>query len=1379
VTADSFHHYPLPEHPYLSAIHTLQADILRQRAFLVSKRPRGLLAMFYQTQQAAIDQEINYLNQRLVSTHAKQIVFLEKALANLEQSYSFESLQFPPKEKLAAIQTLLSQCEQTLLAVPSGTPKETVLEELAAFKKKFTALSGIATYLVRKLLRGDSCLPVERLTSRAGISVVSYPTSKLEALFTYLKEYVNPAQQAALEGLASLLKGSGDLSLSSLKEKLFPLFESFHDKEAACEQFMGIFLEKYILPTLQDPQSPHFFLLSKSHPKLIEKWLNQKVSTLEAALVFLQTAYSGPRMLDNQMQRIGNQSFCLDKTTLLAHIKLLQSFGSASQTKGFLERFHVMLTHSIQQDSAYLCYYPDHLEGILLLTHDPIKIDYIQALVRSSVANQGFESLEQMGLIDYLNSHSAALASVQDSLLIYFKANQWHSPLQKVLDQLQDPSLAQSYRYLMLQKIMAGDIGFDNPLAIAENDLGKFIGEAHVASFYALLTQILQSDKVLSASQLAVIDQVLSANWPQDITGLQVLFECKRQQVVNQSEVSVGIKEIRDLIKQGYLEEALHKIKEHSLLALGQLDRAFLHAAIVSGVLQALDTLNQADDIPHQTLPDRQALWRFYAGLRQAIHTDSHVDNEAKNQWLASLARIEQHHLALTHPLGYFFKQLMLLDQNNVAASEALDHLLTLYPEIKAHLSPLEDQALSQLFSLLAGDFTVSAVDFDNLLERLLRDLTAYFPLEKMRSLLLGYFVLPYVDSFGHPALPLVKGVDATWWEALVAKEKAKVEESLCLLNTVLLTPSHPEHMVWVNGKAVKPTLEGCLQAIRTIKQFCIHSAALELSTFPDYLGSLTALVSQYIEAFKKKTHDLTFLPLVEALGNDSLLDTYLCSWIEGTLNNQAEVALLQHESILPYLNRPSIQLLLERIVVNSYSIGGKRTITQEERPFSLLAGLQRPALYRLPNQTVFALLDLISPDNKPNLLRQLIPHHTRWELPWHNYLIRFGDLETRQAYCCLFLKNFFSDPNFAKQHADFLPAAQCQDFETAYGEANIPLVLKWMENYLAGRIDENKARGYEFIAFSLADATLAPWQALREKALSHLALLQDRQACEESMSELKDLMAANHYLAVKSKMEHWVMQASLVKPASQEGAGASRLLKAAQSYLKDTLQQLITQKAVSHIAMLRDFILPALLPSEEKAALIGLCNKHSPLLHFDVHNQEIAKLFQQLIPFEQAAWEFLQQSLPHMATEILAGLKKMVSIAKQNQEATLQPLFLRLERGEQVEGVTGDQTAFYRRHRAVIDSVAKALLTAAIYFQEIGRQVASSQPYLKQTGGSRRQIERLQSHFNEQALLWKKKSEFSIPFFAQKSVAVASEEAEWVLIEGDLPAEAALKMNK
>ncbi len=425
--------------------------------------------------------------------------------------------------------------------------------------------------------------------------------------------------------------------------------------------------------------------------------------------------------------------------------------------------------------------------------------------------------------------------------------------------------------------------------------------------------------------------------------------------------------------------------------------------------------------------------------------------NTKKGAWLSGFAQIEKNNLSGTHPLGYFFLSVLKLNQNNAKPQKALETLLSIYEEIKDNLSAIEKKAFSSLFNLLTGKWIPERIEQVNeIMKILLSDLTSSpEDRSKVSKLILKMFLLPKVDNVKHPAIGLAKTIDPALYDKLMTKEKEIIVGHLCLLKEVFSGSFHfnAAKTILVNGKAIQPSLSLCLDAISSIRYFCQlqqsqRKDSSSHSPVHEFLQTLNTMVRQYLEQCNKRgKQDLAFLPLLEALGNEPLLDTYLCSLMEGFLKNNQEVAKLKaNEAISPHLNRPCIQAMIEATLIKN---------SQSKNEIADSASKNSSQENQLSDEMAFLLLDLIPDENKPPILSQ-VASHAKWDVKWSNSLAKFANDETNQKYRCLFLKNFFSDLEFSEQNASVLPSATFQDFDKTYGQENLPLVFTLMENYLA-----------------------------------------------------------------------------------------------------------------------------------------------------------------------------------------------------------------------------------------------------------------------------------------------------------------------------------------
>ncbi len=627
LTPDSFEQCALPEQPCLKAVIKLETEIMRKRAALQGERVTGMMKFFFGVKNAAINHELNYLNRHFALLQATKITLMENALAHLETHYHFKDLVLPPKEKLDAIEMLLSECKKGVSLIPLNHPlQQKIFTQLNVFNKKFKSCCNISVNLIEKLMQENNNLSAQRMTSSAGLSYLSY-RKEIQDLFDRIRNYVSPSQQEAIDVLASVLLGTSLAPLDSIKQKLLPLFKGFKFPLKCLEVFIESFFKNYILPALHNPESYHFQLLTSYNSKWIDNWLSKKTTSLEDALIFLRTLYSGQVTLGNQVRSIRNKPFVYDRQTFIAQIKLLQSFGKQAQSKSFLESFYSIITQTIKEQGDQLCFHPDYLAGILVLKDDQLKITYIQALMKSCISKQTFDILQNKELIDYLNG-SNAFEAVRDPLFAYFKQDQWQYALQSTLDQLEDETLAQEYRYIYLKnRLEHNDSLFDDKkLKSLGDDLSKAIGQENELNLYQLLARRLSSEEAIPPESLALIDSLLAANWSQNINGLRILFDKKRQLLVAQNDVAVEIKDLLNMIKLHHFEEALNKIHEHILLSTTQNNRSTLHFDIVLGFLNQLAHSHQEKE--DLGLPEQKAKWAFYRALKQAIHASQWEERE-------------------------------------------------------------------------------------------------------------------------------------------------------------------------------------------------------------------------------------------------------------------------------------------------------------------------------------------------------------------------------------------------------------------------------------------------------------------------------------------------------------------------------------------------------------------------------------------------------------------------------------------------------------------------------------------------------------------------------------------------------------------------------
>ena len=311
---------------------------------------------------------------------------------------------------------------------------------------------------------------------------------------------------------------------------------------------------------------------------------------------------------------------------------------------------------------------------------------------------------------------------------------------------------------------------------------------------------------------------------------------------------------------------------------------------------------------------------------------------------------------------------------------------------------------------------------------------------------------------------------------------------------------------------------------------------------------------------------------------------------MEGFLKNNQEVAKLKdNEAIFPHLNRPCIQAMIAATLIKNI---------QSENEIDDSASKNSSQENQLSDEMAFLLLDLIPDENKPPIL-SLVASHAQWDVKWSNYLGRFAHDETNQKYRCLFLNNFFSDLDFSEQNASLLPSATFQDFDKTYGQENLPLVFKLMEDYLANEANKEKEVGYQFILSSLKEAPISsPWQKLRESAQAKISILENKSNIKETINEFKAMIQDKEYLAARSKIKQWVRNTTTYPRTAPEFIHNQHLLESCKIILKEhLLKKLIPQKATFNIAILRDFILVALPKDEEKKALRGFVMKTVPIV--------------------------------------------------------------------------------------------------------------------------------------------------------------------------------------
>ena len=241
----------------------------------------------------------------------------------------------------------------------------------------------------------------------------------------------------------------------------------------------------------------------------------------------------------------------------------------------------------------------------------------------------------------------------------------------------------------------------------------------------------------------------------------------------------------------------------------------------------------------------------FLQALKQAIHAAQWEERETsqtkKDAWLSGFAQIEKNNPPGTHPLGYFFLSVIELNKMNAKPQKALETLLSIYKKIKDNLSAIEKKAFSSLFNLLTGKWIPERIEQVNeIMEILLSDLTSSpEDMSKMSKLILKMFLLPKVDNVKHPAMGLAKTIDPALYDKLMTKEKEIMEGHLCLLDEVFSGSFHfnAAKTMWINGKAIQPSLSLCLDAISSIRYFCqLQQSQLRDSSSPPLFMSFYKL---------------------------------------------------------------------------------------------------------------------------------------------------------------------------------------------------------------------------------------------------------------------------------------------------------------------------------------------------------------------------------------------------------------------------------------------------------------------------------------------------------------------------------------------------------